>query len=148
MNSAYKVVCSEYNRAHITKAYFGLKELPIVIPNKPTINMNESVDSFENFLFDNSKKIILYQGIFNFPERRLDEFCQAIDYLSDDYLIVIVGPDCTYKNLLQLRYESRRVIFLPFISPPLHLHLTKRAFTFNEKGFYWFFKLFRSSRAN
>jgi glycosyltransferase involved in cell wall biosynthesis len=128
MNSAYKVVCSEYNRAHITKAYFGLKTLPAIIPNKPTFSLNEICDPFEKLFANDSRKIILYQGIFNFPERRLEELCQSINYLSDEYIIVIMGPDCECKSLMQSRYESKRVFFLPFVSPPLHLQITKRAF--------------------
>lgn len=128
MRSAKKVVCCEYNRAHITKSYFGLSELPTVIPNKPEIGENVLVVAASSDLDKETRKILLYQGIFNFPERRLEALCQSIGYLSDDYLVVLMGPDNAYKLKLKEMYESERVKFVSFISPPNHLQITSGAF--------------------
>lgn len=126
MQSADKVVCCEPNRASITAAIFGLKRTPYVIPNKPTII---SEDSGWDLSYLKEKKIILYQGIFRYPERRLDEFCQAIKYLPNDFVLILMGgPENEYRNSLKLKYESDRIIFLPFISPPKHLDITQKAY--------------------
>lgn len=38
-----------------------------------------------------NKKVILYQGIFLDKERRLEEFCEAIKKLSDEYVFIAMG---------------------------------------------------------
>jgi glycosyltransferase involved in cell wall biosynthesis len=132
MRGAFKVVCCEYNRAHITKAYFGLKDLPAVIPNKPAFTMKEvgdlPTDLAGGLPSDHSTKIILYQGILNYPERRVEELCQAVAYLPEDYVVVVMAPENEYKRRLKHKYEGRQVRFLPFVPPPLHLQVTRRAF--------------------
>lgn len=128
MRSAYKVVCCEYNRAHITRSFFGLEELPVVIPNKPEIAGNVHFNLSSTALATETRKVLLYQGIFNFPERRLEALCESISYLPDDYVVVLMGPDSEYKNRLRSAYESERVRFVAFISPPYHLSITSGAF--------------------
>lgn len=130
MQHAFKVVCCEYNRAHITRAYFDLKEVPVVIPNKPDYKILKEVDVEVSKIIaklPQGKKIILYQGIFNFPERRLEELCQAIDFLPEDYIICLMGGDDKNKLRLVDKYKSNRVIFLPFVSAPNHLAITQKA---------------------
>lgn len=139
MQMADKVVCCEYNRAHLTKAYFQLKELPVVIPNKFSFDCFDISDD-EPMIHDiKSKKIILYQGVLNYPERKLDELCESINYLPNDFVIVIMGLDSNYKYTLREKYESNRVIFLPFCTAPNHLNVTKYAYIgflsyFSESG--------------
>lgn len=130
MQSAWKVVCCEYNRAHITKAYFSLAKLPIVIPNKPDFDISKlrSVLEEETEILFRDKKVILYQGIFNYPERRLDELCESIKYLPNEYIICIMGGDDHNKARLKDKYQSERVLFLPFISAPKHLEITQKAY--------------------
>ncbi|MDM1094748.1 glycosyltransferase [Myroides odoratimimus] len=129
LQQASKVVCCEYNRAHITKSFFNLKELPLVIPNKPSYdfaNIDESL--FDKYLEQSQgKKIILYQGIFNYPERKLDEFCEAIKLLPEEYILVLMGGDNEYKQQLKEKYSSERILFIPHISAPNHLSITRRA---------------------
>lgn len=130
MQTASKIVCCEYNRAQITKAYFNLKKSPIIIPNKPDYNLiedqqNDFIDSKELPPF--GSKIILYQGIFNQPERRLDELCQAIEYLPENFFICIMGGDDENKRVLMKKYESARVKFLGYRPAPEHLQITKKA---------------------
>jgi glycosyltransferase involved in cell wall biosynthesis len=69
----------------------------------------------------------LYQGIFNYPERRLDEVCKSIDFLDDDYVLCIMGPEDNNKDRLSLLYSSERVFFLPYLPPPHYLEITKLA---------------------
>lgn len=60
-----------------------------------------------------SKKVILYQGVFN-PNRGLEETIKAISFLSDEFLFVLAGygelePDL--KALVQQLGLQNRVIF-------------------------------------
>lgn len=130
MQNAWKVVCCEYNRAHITKSFFNLKELPLIIPNKPLFDLsklNEISDKKLEMLFK-TKKVILYQGIFNYPERRLDELCQSVEYLPEEYTVCLMGSEDHNKLRLKEKYESDRVVFLPYVSAPQHLEFTKKAY--------------------
>ena len=128
MRSAFKVVCCEYNRAHITKAFFGLKELPTVIPNKPEIADFIPVNLSLAGLANETRKILLYQGIFNFPERSLEAFCESVDYLPDEYIVVLMGPESAYRKHLMEQFQSERVKFISFISPPHHLSVTSGSY--------------------
>lgn len=130
-SAAKKVVVSEYNRAHITKTWMELNELPKVLPNKPYIinkaQTNHSITlprETENLLENlKSKKIILYQGILD-QERPLGEFIIAVNELGDEYAFVIMsGSGNLYSGI-----ESKNYFYLPFIPPPYHLEVTKRAF--------------------
>jgi len=128
MQHAHKVVCCEYNRAHFTKAFFGLKELPTVIPNKPLLEIVPGDELPKNVRLDTSRRIILYQGILNRPERRLEELCEAVSHLPAEYAVAIMAPENDLKRELMRKYGSERVVFLPFIRPPLHLRVTREAF--------------------
>lgn len=129
-NSAYKMVVSEYNRAHITKAWWNVDRLPAVLPNKPyndhSYSKNEKItksDEAKNVIDKlKGKKIILYQGLIT-KERPLDEYIKAVSDLGDDYAFVIMsnGED-TYKHL-----GSNNYYFIPFVAPPYHLQITSHA---------------------
>lgn len=134
--NASKVVCCEYNRAHITKGLFSLDTLPYILPNKPYIderalqNVPEKiaakVDSYCSKW--RGRKAILYQGIFYSNERKLEEFCEAISLLPDDFVLVAMGSGDSSYDELKSRYEGDRIIFLPFIKPPYHLLVTQAAY--------------------
>lgn len=127
MQKGWKVVCAEYNRAQITKSFFSLNKTPHIIPNKPYLW--EEVEINTEFQQKYSgKKIILYQGIFNYPERNLDAFCEAVNYLPEDFILIIMGPNDQNKENLRLKYQSEKIIFLPFQRPPLHLEYTRAAY--------------------
>ena len=134
LQGAKKVVHCEYNRACIMNGMYGVKGKLNILPNKPYI----SDEQFQNipadiqaFFDDIKKKIrgrkaILYQGIFNSNERRLEEFCQSMEILSDDYVFIAMGNG-DYWNVLKERYVSDKYIFIPFIKPPYHLLVTQLA---------------------
>ena len=132
---AKKIVCCEYNRAHITKGLFQLDELPIVLPNKMIINEKDlmRVPNDIKPLFDDvvaktkGKIVILYQGIFLDKERRLEEFCEAVRNMSDDYVFIAMGKGSELFERLKMKYESDRILFIPFIRPPYHLLITRLA---------------------
>ncbi len=135
---ATKVVCCEYNRAHITKGLFTLEKLPVVLPNKPYDDKRELSDNILSHEISSllskykektkNKKVILYQGIFLDKERRLEEFCQAISLLPEEYVLVAMGTGSDMYERLREQYESERIIFIPFIKPPYHLLVTKDAY--------------------
>lgn len=130
---AKKIICCEYNRAHITKALFQLKELPIILPNKPYCAAGREnktdIPQIASFLKEKykNKKIILYQGAFQ-RERPLDHFFEAVNTLSDEYVFFLMGAENEYQNTLKQKYENRKNIFIPFLPPPLHLYITQMAY--------------------
>lgn len=135
LKKALKVVCCEYNRAQITKGIYQLKDLPLVLPNKVIVDESElsKVPMDIKPMIDDitqktkGKKVVLYQGIFLDEERRLEEFCEAISHLPDDYAFIAMGKGSKMYEHLKAKYESDRIIFIPFIRPPYHLLVTKLA---------------------
>lgn len=135
VRGACAVIHCEYNRAHITRGLFGLKNLPFVLPNKPyPDNANyDNIPDEVQILVDSVKgkiagrKAILYQGVFESNERRLEEFCEAIKEMPEDYVLVAMGGGARYYENLKKRYESDRILFVPFIKSPYHLLVTKLA---------------------
>lgn len=135
LQKAIGVVHCEYNRAQICKSLYGLESLPYIIPNKPYFDeaklsqlpddIMESFSSFEERV--DGKKVIIYQGYFNAKERRLEEFCQAVHLLPENYVLVILGRGSDYFDTLKKKYESKRIIFVPFVRPPYHLKYTQKA---------------------
>lgn len=136
IQNGLKVICSEYNRSQITKSYFHLDNLPEILPNKPYFkqddylqNKKELIDKLEPYFKRvKGKKMILYQGIFNYPERKLDEYFEAIKLLPEDYILAIMGPEDYRYEKLKKEHESDRVVFFPFIPPPHHLLVTEIAY--------------------
>lgn len=134
--SAKAIVTCEYNRAQITKGLFGLDYLPFVLPNKMMIDEEKLANppsDFQELIEEikekvRGKKVVLYQGIFVKGERRLDEFCNAVSTLGEDYVFIIMGPNYQegYRQL-QNKFPDGRIIFVPFINPPYHLLVTSLA---------------------
>ncbi len=130
-----KVVCCEYNRAQITKGIYSLEQMPYVLPNKMYVTKDELIDAPKDIqtLINpilskiDGKKIILYQGVFLDKERRLEEFCEAIKEMSDDYILIAMGKGSSYYESLKEKYESEKILFIPFIRPPYHLLVTRVA---------------------
>ncbi|RFU60991.1 hypothetical protein [Bacillus sp. V59.32b] len=130
---AKKAVCviqAEYNRAHISKAWWDLEKLPYILPNKPYSNneikkyshiSNQKASIIINKL--KGKKIILYQGILS-PERPLDVFIKAVNKLGEDYAFVVMsGGENIYKDI-----GSENFYFIPYIANPYHLEVTSHAY--------------------
>ena len=138
VRNCYKVICCEYNRAQITKGIYNLSYLPYVLPNKSIIKIPD-VNSIPSNVLDiinkikilvGNRKIILYQGGFNAKERRLDEYCDAILTLKDKFVLILLGStkDKGYYSFLKKKYKDENIIFIPFITPPYHLLITKLAY--------------------
>lgn len=126
---AFKVVVPEYNRAHITKTWWGLNKVPSILPNKPynidLRNPPKEVIDIVNTIKKENKKIIIYQGIFA-KERNLDVFAQAIKKLGTEYKLYIMGSDNEIRKELCQKYSE--IEYIPFIAPPFHLLITQYAY--------------------
>lgn len=135
VRKAAKVVCCEYNRAQITKGVFSLEQMPYVLPNKMYMANDELIDIPEDIqtCVDSilpkiqGKKVILYQGVFLNNERRLEEFCEAVKDMSDEYILIAMGKGSSYYESLKKKYQSEKILFIPFIRPPYHLLVTQMA---------------------
>ncbi|WP_148499114.1 glycosyltransferase family 4 protein [Parabacteroides goldsteinii] len=132
LKKSKKVVCCEYNRAHITKSIYNLNEVPYILPNKPYNKNTQVTQSLPSFIQEiiskyRNKRIILYQGVF-IPERRVDYFIRAVNSLPDDYVLFLMGGENSFYDELRNKYQSDRIVFLPFLPPPLHLEITKLAY--------------------
>lgn len=127
---AKAVVVPEYNRAHITQAWWNLSNIPLIFSNKPYLSQKvEVISNIYNYRIKNilkeidNRKIILYQGIIS-TERPLDKIIKAVGSLGKEYAMVVMsGGKNIYENLGVENYY-----FIPFISPPYHLEITKRAY--------------------
>lgn len=134
LHDAASVICCEYNRSQITKGLFDLEIPPFVLPNKPYIqyeneDVPEDVLSLVNTLYNKiyGKKVILYQGVFVNKERRLEEFCQAVNEMPDEYVLIAMGKGSDMYDRLKEKFESEKIIFIPFVRPPYHLLITQLA---------------------
>ena len=128
--SAELVIVPEYNRAHIQKAYWQLKNTPRVLPNKPTVqpksydiaSISEEAHKILKEIGD--RKIVLYQGCFGY-ERVLDQFIEAVELLGEQYCMVLMGRnDAELQKLLE---KYPKTFFIPFIAAPNHLAVTQKA---------------------
>lgn len=131
VNNAKVIIECEYNRAHITKAWWSLKTLPSVLPNKPYI----SIDIEKNSDITSSselkglikrlegKKIVLYQGNIS-KERPLNSYIEAVRELGDEWaFIMMLNGENPYPDL-----KANNVFYVPFVSPPFHLEVTSHAY--------------------
>ena len=128
-NAAHKVIVCEYNRAQITKSWFKLLKLPLVISNKPMPNKfkrNSEITRSENAKSIikelNGKKIILYQGVVDI-ERPIEPIAQAVEELGEEFVfMVMTGSNCEHLN------KYKKTIVMPYITAPFHLEVTSHAF--------------------
>jgi len=135
LNGAKMVVHCEYNRAMILNGLNGVKRPSFILPNKPYDKCNNaySNDTATEKVIDEikkkveGKKVILYQGVFNTQERRLDEYCEAMNLLSDEYVFIIMGKLGKGLDYIKEKYSYDNIIFIPFIRPPYHLQITELA---------------------
>ena len=126
---AHKVIVCEYNRAQITRAWFKLPTLPLVVSNKPVDgkfvrNSKITKSNVAKELIESlkDKKIILYQGVVD-AERPIEPIAEAVETLGDEYVfLVMTGNNC--DNLK----KYKKTVLLPYITAPYHLEVTSHAF--------------------
>lgn len=127
---AKSVVCPEENRAAILQVWLGLKDRPVVLPNKPYFHPRvrrmkptheKTIEILQKFSTD--KPIILYQGHIG-GDRDLMPIAEAMKDLPD-YEFWLMGPDHGYaEKLVQI---SNNIKYLGSVPAPYHLEITSYA---------------------
>lgn len=125
------VVTPELNRAAILKVWLGLREFPMVIPNKPywhprsrflepsTYAIRDVIDKH----WVEGKKVIIYQGHVG-SDRGLLPLAHCMKSLTE-YELWIVGPD--HGCVAELLSISSNIKYLGYFPAPLHLEITSYA---------------------
>lgn len=128
-NTALAVVTPERNRSYITQAYWNLAQLPYVLPNK--LYTSESVPSRPIAPLDEglveqmvNRKLVLYQGVINLIERPLTPYLEAVKSLGQDFVFGVMASNDPFSNLP----SDSSYIYIPYMTPPQHLEVTKRAY--------------------
>lgn len=129
---ARKVIVPEYCRAHIMKSRYNLERLPIIMPNKSEIaidNAELSEDALKAIaslrrLKLKGYRIVVYMGGLG-PERPLEPFLSAISK-SEKYILAIMGRNNLYLADLQKKYPDK-MVYLGAFSPPEHICVAKYA---------------------
>lgn len=130
--SAWKVVVPEINRAYIQKAWWNLKSLPIILPNKPyRINYKENGFGERKVTdyFNDDRKIILYLGFIG-ADRDLTSFAEAVGKLDPSkYCLYIVGRvDDKWKDRFAAFLDKYKFVrYLGYFPAPSHLAFLKKA---------------------
>ena len=125
---AKMIICAEENRANILRVWWKLNKTPKIVPNKVvgiertrnlplTPELEKLLNTCEN------KKIVLYQGLIT-SDRNLDVLCKTISE-QKEYQLILMGKNTAYLN--RLIKENPSLIYIPFVSPPYHLHVTSHA---------------------
>ncbi len=130
---SFKVVVAEKNRAYIEKAWWDLKYLPTVFPNKPySLDYGEISSGLEKSITKmktEKRKVILYLGGI-FADRELEEFARAIYEKKDEYVLYVAGK--AYNSKLQKSFDECKkkygIEYLGYFDPPQHLALVQYAF--------------------
>ncbi len=129
--NASLVITPEYNRSHILKCWWNLKEVPIVLPNKPFIDKKKLIedDSIRKIKqqinhFKKDKKILLYQGSLG-ADRNLEPFIEAVATKSN-YKIILMGACNDFIKEVANKYPDSCMI-INSIAAPKHLLITQCA---------------------
>lgn len=130
IKDSYKVVVPELNRARILQVWLGLKDQPVVYPNKPFDHprqkyMNPTHDITKKILseFNPKNKIVIYQGHIS-KDRSLEPVIEAIQDI-ENVEFWLMGPDHNYVS--ELISRSRKVKYLGYVPAPYHLEITSYA---------------------
>ncbi|MFV5590712.1 hypothetical protein [Acinetobacter variabilis] len=128
--NAKHVVVPEINRAGILQVWLGLKERPIVLPNKPydhprlrNIAPTNAITQQIITTYYTGKPIILYQGHIG-GDRNLMPLAQAMKHLPE-YEFWLLGTDHGYAD--QLVAVADNIKYLGSVSAPYHLEITSYA---------------------
>ena len=130
--NAFRVVVPEYNRAHIQKVWWNLKDTPKVLPNRMSIPKFEDyipydVQKVRDELSKERKKIILYQGIFGL-DRELEVYAKAIETMQDEYAFYIMGRNAKGYQIETLIKKYPFIKIIDHINAPYHLAITQMAY--------------------
>ena len=129
--NAWKLVVPERNRAYIQKAFWNLKDVPYVLPNKPyyyeIVEPTDDTMPIITQMKNEKRKIIVYLGVFD-PDRNLKAFAEAVSRVSDEYCLYLFGKQTpNNKALLEELCSYEGVKYMGFFNPPKHLQFLKHA---------------------
>lgn len=128
--NAFKVVVPDMDRAYIQKAWWNLKEVPTVLPNKPYSLGNYNIDCKQSKAIERIKnekrKVILYTGLIT-PERNIADFAKAIRN-RDDFCLYIIGRSPIKNYIDEVISENENIEYLGYYPAPSHLEFLKYAY--------------------
>lgn len=127
------VVAPEISRACIFRSWYGLKETPIVLPNKPTNHPRRSNLEIEDIrardilaTLGKDEKLVLYQGGIR-PYSEIRFVAEAVQTMGDGWRFAAMGRgNKEYLETLKKNYPG--FIYIPRISAPYHLQVTSHAY--------------------
>lgn len=131
--NAKRIIVPEINRANIMTVWYGLKTVPVVVPNYPLCfdqQRNQPIsNNYANNLIENlkNKKIIIYQGHISLWERDLRPFARALSMLNKDYAFVLMGRNHghSFEKIKEIYQDT---FYIPEIPSPYHLEVTSHAY--------------------
>jgi hypothetical protein len=122
--NAKAVIAPEIHRAHILKLWLKLKDLPVVMPNKPIMECRDCNQVNEFIGGQSGEKIILYQGVIS-RDRNIEIICKAVNDM-DGYKLVLMGAKSAFLEYLLKHYP--KIQHIDFVQPPFHLKVTSCAY--------------------
>jgi len=132
MHHAVKVFVPEEVRAHIFRAWYHLKETPVVLPNKPyghpgrrnlPITNQCAAEAFAKI--PENSKILFYQGIIE-KVRDLRPFAKAVCQMEGKIVLAIQGKIIDKKYFDDLVHQFP-IYYIPYVPAPNHLEITSHA---------------------
>lgn len=128
--NAFKVVVPDMDRAYIQKAWWDLREVPTVLPNKPYSLGDYTIDYEQSKAIERIKnekrKVILYTGLIT-PERNIADFAKAIRK-RDDFCLYIIGSSPIKNYINEVISENENIEYLGYYPAPSHLEFLKYAY--------------------
>lgn len=126
------VVVPEYCRAHIMQSRYGLKKLPVVLPNKTAIcfgdgPLSEAAQTAIELLDRHRRSgltTVLYMGGIG-GERPLEPILDAIQN-DRRFRLVVMGRETAYLRMLQEKYPGQ-FDYLGGFRPPEHIRVAEHA---------------------
>lgn len=132
MPTAVASFAPEYNRAYVYTALLKLKDVPVILPNKPAfLPTKEELKVIGEKYVDivqkiNGRRVILYQGSLA-RERNLDSFIKACGLLdNNEYVTVLLGK--TTEALSDYKKYNPNLIHVEYIPAPDYLYITSLAY--------------------
>ena len=129
MRRAEKVLVPEEVRAHIFRAWYQLKETPVVLPNKPfghprkrnlPITDPRAAEAFAKIPGD--ARILFYQGQI-YKDRDLRPLARAVQNMDGKIVFAVQGKifnDDYCKDF----FKNYNPYYIPFVPAPHHLEVT------------------------
>ncbi|WP_155997197.1 glycosyltransferase [Streptococcus ruminantium] len=127
--AAYKVVVPDLDRAYIQQAWWDLKVVPTVLPNKPysIVSENLSTETLRalEIMGNEKRKILFYAGYIS-SERNIVDFARAVSKRSD-YCLYMIGQSDPHDDELNKLLQENNVVYLGNHQAPAHLEFFKYA---------------------